>query len=207
MSVLDQSYTQIRYSPEASLAIQKRNYGDEKTFALKPLNSEKESEMGCGVRDISLLNDDRTLRFSPEYRAEDNYGVDANMSNDKFEIRQSENLDATFTSRNFKPLTLDSPKSLFRFLSDGLKSKTIFKPNFGRLNDTGDFPTELLLKTENGWEVGTEEARRGGFRLNPIYIDEHIMVPEIANNRERQPMRSLDLGSSAQSEKSTKKDI
>lgn len=206
MSVADQSYVQVTYSQDVSMGIHSTHYVEEKSFALKPINSEKEFEQMETIRDMSILADDRTVKFSPEYKPEDNYGVNMNLSKDQFESRESENMNATFTSGNFRQ-NLDSPSTLFRFLSDGLKLKTTPKLNFKRWNDVMDLSNEMMLKTGNVSELGREELRKGRFILNPISIDEHIMVPEIANNRDRQQMSTLDLGASFTSDKSKNKEI
>ena len=208
MSLVDQSYVLGAKSFDDSFCPNKPAYNENHCFVRPHLNIEKEHEHGEDrINDISLLNDDQTIKFSPEYKPEENYAHEMNFSTDKFELRENENMDATFNSKHLKPSNLESPKSLFRFLSDGLKSKTAVKPLSGRLGDGGELSPDLMVRPGTGWDQGSDDFKKNGFCLNLINIDENILVPEIVNSRSRESFIKFDLTNSLASDKSKKESM
>ena len=179
---------------EDNLNQQKSNTSGEKSLSKSPGAVEKELEPIEALHDLSLVNDDQNFKLhSPDYKVDENDVLENNLSWEKFELRESENINNNVDSKYRNYLSRDSTKSLFRFLSDDLINKNGCNAKINRVTSNTEFNAESLVKPGNGWEVGVDEFRKSGFRLNPISIDEHIMVPEIVYNKNRECLKRYDL--------------
>lgn len=176
---------------------------EDQTFKYLPTTGRESGE----VQENSVAfwpTNEGNLPASPDYNKNDeSFERSAKMGNDKSEAQEIDNIDKTEFGKEMRNDNLNSPKSLFVYLSNGLRQSQIPKPG----------PTDLFDQSSPGrqgrgsaWEGANDDPKKALFRLNLINIDDNIMVPEISGVRGAEPPLRGGLFSSIASEKSRRLD-
>jgi hypothetical protein len=174
---------------------------EDQQFKFLP-NSHKETE----AQDNSVAfwpQNEVNLPPSPDYNKNDeSFERSAGIGNDKSDAQENDNIDKIEFSKEFKNADLNSPKSLFVYLSNGLRQSQATRGG-AEMFETSS-PSHA---PRNGqWEGNLDDPKRANFRLNLINIDDNIMVPEISNTRAGESGTRGGLFSSIASEKSRRHD-
>lgn len=172
---------------------------EDQQFRFLPGNT-KEAEGTDGFATLWPPNEAQ-LPGSPDYnKNEESFERSAGLGKEQSDAPDHEIIDKTEFSKEARNADLGSPKSLFVYLSNGLRQNPLPKQ--------GPEPLEQASPGRTGrtanWEGPLDDVRRGHFRLNLINIDDNIMVPETSGLRETGGRGGL-FGSMA-SEKSKRMD-
>lgn len=174
---------------------------EDQQFKFLP-NSSKEAE----AQDNSVAfwpQNEVNLPASPDYNKNDeSFERSAGIGNDKSDAQENDNIDKTEFSKDFKNVDLNSPKSLFVYLSNGLRQSQA--PKGGPEIFEATSPAHGSRGGQ--WDGNLDDPKRANFRLNLINIDDNIMVPEISNSRPGETGTRGGLFSSIASEKSRRLD-
>lgn len=186
---------------------------EEQQFKFQPHQNFREGEGGDQATEQNWIGIEQNLPASPDYNKGEDSFEKANQYTDQLKIdaQEAENFEKAGNSYQHKNSNLNSPKSVFKYLSHGLKNNSYpFVSGMGFEHQEG-----LVLPLPDrfdGWGGVIEESRKKNFKLNlinvddPLPVSDQIAVPDLHPVRGAEARQKGDLFSSMVSDRSGRND-